>query len=90
MMDEQGLQALVSPPNALVAPDSGSAGDLLYAITYAAAYNLLDFPAGVVPVTRVTQEDDDKMQKVRDKNMPRTPCCDGSKGQNAPNHGRNL
>uniref|UniRef100_A0A4X2LPB7 Fatty-acid amide hydrolase 1 n=1 Tax=Vombatus ursinus TaxID=29139 RepID=A0A4X2LPB7_VOMUR len=35
------------------------------AVSYTMLYNCLDFPAGVVPVSTVTQEDEKKLQKYR-------------------------
>lgn len=35
------------------------------ALSYTALYNVLNFPAGVVPVTEVTAEDEDQLKHYR-------------------------
>lgn len=35
------------------------------AVTYTAVYNVFNFPAGVVPVTEVTAEDEDQLKNYR-------------------------
>ncbi|XP_043819122.1 fatty-acid amide hydrolase 1-like [Dromiciops gliroides] len=40
-------------------------GKVTGAVSYTMLYNCLDFPAGVVPVTTVTQEDEKDLQKYR-------------------------
>ena len=47
------FDVILCPPCALPALTHGSSNDLLTAGAYAALYNLLGYPAGVVPVTRV-------------------------------------
>jgi fatty acid amide hydrolase len=49
-----GVDVLLCPPNALPALTHGASADLGPAsVSYTALYNLLGWPAGVVPVTRV-------------------------------------
>ncbi|XP_078075334.1 fatty-acid amide hydrolase 1-like [Mustelus asterias] len=43
----------------------GCAGKLLAASSYTIIYNLLNFPAGVVPVTKVTQEDEEELMDYK-------------------------
>lgn len=64
---------------------------VLGAISYTMLYNCLDFPAGVVPVTTVTAEDDAQMEHYRgyfgdiwDTTLKKvkpaqTPCCRGQR-----------
>ncbi|XP_030061450.1 vitamin D3 hydroxylase-associated protein [Microcaecilia unicolor] len=40
----------------------GYPGKLVAAVSYTMLYNVLNFPAGVVPVTRVTKEDEDELR----------------------------
>jgi fatty acid amide hydrolase len=58
----------VCPPHALAAHTHGT-GDDLMAITagsYATVFNVLGFPAGVVPVTRVRAGEDSDRSRRRD------------------------
>ena len=57
---------ILCPPCALPAFTHGSSNDLLTAGAYAALYNLLGYPAGVVPVTRVRQGEESDRKQVRD------------------------
>ena len=50
-----GLDAVVCPPHALPAMPLGTSGDLTLSLSYAFRYVMLNFPAGVVPVTRVKE-----------------------------------
>ena len=52
-MRNAGIDAMISPPHALAAFPHGLGVDLLPAASYAFAMNLLGWPAGVVPITRV-------------------------------------
>jgi fatty acid amide hydrolase len=52
------LDALLSPAHALPAVPTGSSGDLSPTCSYTMLYNILDWPAGVVPVTRVSKLDE--------------------------------
>ncbi|XP_056410650.1 fatty-acid amide hydrolase 1-like [Hyla sarda] len=55
--------------DALICPILGPAltigypGQLTSAVSYTILYNLLDFPAGVLPVTTVTSEDEEALKK---------------------------
>lgn len=51
--DAKGFDAIICPPDALPAPLHGSGMYLADALSYAALYNLLGMPAGVVAATRV-------------------------------------
>ncbi|KAM5322509.1 LOW QUALITY PROTEIN: fatty-acid amide hydrolase 1-like [Glossophaga mutica] len=54
------LTPMLSP-----AMDMNAAGNALGAVGYTILYNCLDFPAGVVPVTTVTIEDEAQMEHYR-------------------------
>ncbi len=67
-LDAAGVDALVCPPHALAALTHGT-GDDLTAITvgsYATVFNVLGFPAGVVPVTRVRAGEESDRSRRRD------------------------
>jgi fatty acid amide hydrolase len=53
-----GLDALLSPAHALPAVPHNSTGDLSPTCSYTMLYNILDWPAGVVPVTTVSAKDE--------------------------------
>jgi fatty acid amide hydrolase len=54
----QGLDLVLLPPHALPAMQLGTSGELTLALAYAFRYVMLNFPAGVVPVTRVRPEEE--------------------------------
>ena len=61
---------MICPAQVLPAPPSGTTGSLgTIGACYTSVYNLLDFPAGVVPVTRVTQQDDDDLSGYPEDDM---------------------
>ena len=51
------LDAVICPGLAYPATPLGKLGDVMGASTYTSLYNLLNYPAGVVKVTEVTQQD---------------------------------
>ncbi len=51
--NDADLDAVVCPPHALPAMPLGTSGELTLSLSYAFRYVMLNFPAGVVPVTRV-------------------------------------
>lgn len=55
--NDLGLDAVICPPHALPAMQLGTSGDLTLTLSYAFRYVMLNFPAGVVPVTRVREEE---------------------------------
>ncbi|KAG8545752.1 hypothetical protein GDO81_020379 [Engystomops pustulosus] len=57
----QGLDALICP---ILGPalTIGYPGKLSSAVSYTILYNLVDFPAGVLPVTTVTPEDEESLK----------------------------
>jgi len=54
---KQELDVVICPAHALPAVPHMSFNDITFACCYTALYNVLDYPAGVVPVTRVEQSD---------------------------------
>jgi fatty acid amide hydrolase len=55
---DAGLDAVICPPHALPAMPLGSSGELTLSLSYAFRYVMLNFPAGVVPVTRVREDEE--------------------------------
>ena len=51
------LDAVICPPHVLPALPIGSSGDLTLTLSYMFRYVMLNFPAGVVPVTRVREDE---------------------------------
>lgn len=60
------FDVILCPPCALPAYTHGSSNDLLTAGAYAVLYNLLGYPAGVVPVTRVRAGEESSRKPLRD------------------------
>ena len=61
------FDVIICPACALPAIPHGSSKDLLTAGGYAALYNVLGYPAGVVPVTRVHDDEESPRRRSRDK-----------------------
>lgn len=68
----QGLDAVLLPAHSIPAMPHGTSGDYTLGLSYAFRYTFLNFPAGVVPVTRVTSTDtaavpdgNDRVEKKR-------------------------
>src|SRR6266852_3995943 len=62
-----GVDALLCPPNALPALTHGASADLgPGSVSYTALYNILGWPAGVVPVTRVRPGEMDRRPRGGD------------------------
>jgi len=55
----RSLDAVLCPPHVLPALPIGSSGDLTLTLSYMFRYVLLNFPAGIVPVTRVREDETD-------------------------------
>jgi fatty acid amide hydrolase len=53
------LDAVVCPPHLLPALPLGSSGDLTLSLSYMFRYVMLNFPCGIVPVTRVRSDETD-------------------------------
>jgi fatty acid amide hydrolase len=65
-LDAQRFDALLCPPYALPAPPHGGSGIVTNAGSYAILYNLLGFPAGVAPVTRVHPGEESERSLAKD------------------------
>ncbi|EPB76597.1 Amidase [Ancylostoma ceylanicum] len=63
LMKERKLDALLCPPQVMTAPKHHIPARLFAACCYTAIFNLLDFGAGVVNVTKVTPEDNKKLME---------------------------
>ncbi len=64
--NDLGLDAVICPPHSMPAMPLGTSGDLTLSLSYAFRYVMLNFPAGVVPVTRV-REDEEVRAKAGDR-----------------------
>jgi fatty acid amide hydrolase len=58
---------ILAPPCALPAFTHGATRDLLTAGAYASLYNVLGYPAGVVPATRVREDEESERPASRDR-----------------------
>ncbi|XP_061185996.1 vitamin D3 hydroxylase-associated protein-like [Saccostrea echinata] len=65
----QGIDAVICPGFAFPAIPHNSFGDLVGGTSYSSMYNLLNYPAGVVPVTKVTEQDVKDMANYPQKTM---------------------
>jgi fatty acid amide hydrolase len=52
------IDAVICPPHVLPAMQLGSSGDLTLALSYMFRYVMLNFPAGIVPVTKVRPDEE--------------------------------
>jgi fatty acid amide hydrolase len=66
-LDRERIDAILCPPCALPAYTHGASADLGQAGGYGLLYNLLGFPAGVVPFTRVGPDEEVGRSESRDK-----------------------
>ncbi|KAL6072778.1 Amidase [Balamuthia mandrillaris] len=64
--EELQLDALLTPATAFPAIKHGFAKDLNPALTYTFAWNLLDFPCGVVPISLVQKEESGKRREAEE------------------------
>jgi fatty acid amide hydrolase len=78
--NQAGLDALVCPAQMTPAIPHGSGKDFILAFSYAARWNFLNRPAGVVPVTTV-RPGEEMREKVRDRVDKRAKAVEkGSEG----------
>jgi fatty acid amide hydrolase len=73
----RSLDAVLCPPHVLPALPIGSSGDLTLTLSYMFRYVLLNFPAGVVPVSRVR---DDETTWMGPRGMFGDKCTDALRG----------
>jgi fatty acid amide hydrolase len=60
----QALDLVLCPATATAAPQHGVTGDFTAAAVYTTRYNLLNLPAGVVPLTRVRPNETERTEKA--------------------------
>ncbi len=65
VMNRQCLDVIVCPAFPVPAPPHGAGTELGMMTSYTAVYNLLGFPAGVVPFTRVSQDETSERAATR-------------------------
>ena len=58
LWQQKGLDVIIAPGFAFPAPPYKHPARLVPAVSYTASYNVLDFPVGSVPVTRVIPQDE--------------------------------
>lgn len=63
------IDVLIGPPSALPAFTHGASRDLMTAGAYCPLYNLLGYPAGVVPLTRVREKEQNNRVPSSDRIM---------------------
>ncbi len=64
---DQQLDAVLLPAHSVPAMAHGESGDFTLGLSYAFRYTFLNFPAGIVPVTRVQQADADAVVDGNDR-----------------------
>jgi fatty acid amide hydrolase len=67
VLDRDGIDVILCPPCALPAYRHGASNELGVAGGYAILYNLLGYPAGVVPFTPVRKEEEVGRMRSRDR-----------------------
>ena len=55
---QKGIDVIIAPGFAFPAPPVKHPARLIPAVSYTAGYNVLDFPVGTVPITRVLPQDE--------------------------------
>jgi fatty acid amide hydrolase len=75
------IDAVLCPPHATPALPHGASRDFTIGGALSMRYNLLDFPAGVVPVTRVRNDETSPLERPRQRHERRAATVDeGSAG----------
>lgn len=62
--NDQRLDLVLCPATATAAPQHGTTGDFTAAAVYTTRYNLLNLPAGVIPITRVRPTETERKEKA--------------------------
>lgn len=76
-----GVDLVLCPPYGLAAPRHGDTADMPLAESYAMLFNLLGFPAGVAPITRVSpDEESDRPVRIDLANRAARRAESGSAG----------
>ena len=76
-MDRRGVQAILAPPFATPALAHGASSGFTLAASYAIVFNVTQFPAGVVPVTRV-RADEATRARTEDRLAARAAAVDAA------------
>lgn len=63
-MKEANIDCFICPPQVSAAYTHADAVKLVSTVSYTGIYNMLDYAAGVVPITKVTKDD---VQKTEEK-----------------------
>ncbi|EGT50426.1 hypothetical protein CAEBREN_32169 [Caenorhabditis brenneri] len=61
LMMKDNLDVILCPASIMPAPQHDIPSKVLCGVSYTCLYNLLDFGAGVVPVTKVSKADEEKL-----------------------------
>ena len=72
----QGLDLVLCPPHTMPAMPLGTSGDLTMALSYAFRYVMLNYPAGVAPVTRVLEHE---TERANPKDTVEKRCADAER-----------
>lgn len=75
-LDAGKYDAILCPPHALPALIHGATVQIPFAASYSMIYNLLEMPAGVVPVTRVRPSKESERPRSRDSQEIMARRCD--------------
>jgi len=68
-MDSLGVDIIVCPGQLLPAPPTGVLGTFVAAVSPYIPWNVMNFPAGIAPVTMWSADDDDKMKSYPTDDM---------------------
>ena len=58
LWQQKGIDVIIAPGFVFPAPPVKHPARLVPAVSYTAAYNVLDFPVGSLPITRVIPQDE--------------------------------
>ena len=58
LWQQKGIDVIIAPGFVFPAPPCKHPARLVPCVSYTAAYNVLDFPVGSVPITRVNPQDE--------------------------------
>merc|ERR1719320_462467 len=62
MMKDHGVDIILCPGQLLPAPSTGVLGTFVAAVTPYIPWNVMNFPAGIAPITKWSSTDDDNME----------------------------
>lgn len=78
--NDLGLDCVIAPGFAYPAPPITNPARLVPAVSYTAAYNVVDFPAGSVPISRVNQDDQEALEDYPRNDLLYHLVYNGTKG----------